>query len=503
MKFNKMKMNGGGLLAGFLILLVIVGGICYYYYSTNGGSGQKGDGYTSITTAQELMEIDEGGKYKLACDVDVSTVAWVPIDKFNGELDGKGFKIIGLNLDNNDSSKYAGMFRQISNGGRIHDISFIDVNISSSFSGAVAGLNGGKIENISVSGYVGRSNGLNCGGIAGTNTSEILNCENYASVSGQESIGGICGFNYGGTVASCENHGTIGGSYQNSGGIIGWSTGVIKGCTNYGSIESKGNYAGGICGSNDKTAVDSTNKGRVSGANNVAGCVASNNASAKNLQNYGDVEGNNYVGGTFARCPGTSDGCSSNEERSYTVTGVVHVGGFIAYLNDGKRWTGVTLNGITVIGSENVGGLIGYMYRGSISNSEFRGTILSKTGSDANYNFGGIVGAAKGNYSISNCTNYSSISVSGYNVGGILGIWSYVWAEGASVSNCINYGTVTTTGSYCAGIVGMTSDTWGWTMSISYCSNEATIHGYSKVYPICYNATLKGNSNTGSIIQDA
>ncbi len=224
MKFNDMERNGGGLLVGFVILLVIVGGICYYYYNSDSQSEKKD--YSPIETAQELVDIGENGKYKLMCDIDVSTIAWVPIDQFNGELDGQGFKIVGLNLDNNDSSQYTGMFRILSNDGYVHNISFEDVNISSSQSGAVAGVNEGTIENVSVAGSVGRSNGVSCGGIAGTNKGNISQSQNYAAVNGQENIGGICGLNSG-TVQDCVNHGTVSGAYQDSGGIVGYSSGKI------------------------------------------------------------------------------------------------------------------------------------------------------------------------------------------------------------------------------------------------------------------------------------
>lgn len=487
----------GKIVAASVAILVIVAG-AYYLFDTQ-DHDDSGDGYTYISTVEELADIGEDGKYRLSNNIDISRMPWIPKDGFKGELDGDGFKIIGMNVDNNDSSAYAGMFKVLESEGYVHDITFVDANILSGHSGVVAGLNKGKIENVSVYGFVGRTNGISCGGIAGVNEKTITDSQNNATVDGLENIGGICGLNRG-TVESCVNEGTVSGSYQDSGGISGYSSGTIKLCTNDGPVFSKGNHVGGICGKTEDNkwcnTEDSTNNGAVNGNDYVGGCIGVHKGTAKNVQNHGDVSGSTNVGGTFAFTDGHFSECSPNNEKHYSVIGVENVGGYIGYY--GGSVTGVILNNISIVGSKNVGGIIGFGERASISNSEFRGIIISKTTSGSDNSFGGIIGYLWGKGTISNCVNYSNITVDGHSAGGILGTWKYIFAEHAYVKNCTNYGNVTASGNYCAGIVGSSYDF----CSIQYNSNEGTIHGYNYVYGISNKGSFTGNTNVGSIITD-
>ncbi len=491
MHIQETRGSGGLSVIVFLAFLVVVGGICYWYSNQDSHDDPENDGYTPISTAQELMDMGKEGKYKLVNDVDVSAIAWIPIDEFKGELDGRGFKITGLNIENNDSSVYAGMFRVLLEGGRVHDLTLDQVNVRSTYSGAIAGSNQGTVEKVVVSGFVGKSNGLYCGGIVGTNKGTVADSRNDSTVSGQEGIGGICGFNSGGTVKNCENYGTISGAYKNSGGIAGWNKGDIVGSTNLGPIESKGDYVGGICGTNEKSVRDSVNKGRVSGADYVAGCIASSSSKVENLKNLGDVEGNNYVAGYFA-IPSSNSGCAGNtDSEGYTVTGTKNVGGMYAYMKNHNFNSG-SLHGVTVIGCENVGGIVGSTYGGYVKNTEFKGSILSQSG-DNNDSFGGIAGYASST-DFQNCISYATVNVDANTVGGIVGYGYHL-----DISNCMNYGEVKSSCKYVAGIMGYAD----YFCSVNYCSNEATIRGYDYVAGIANGrATLKANSNVGLIIVD-
>lgn len=81
--------------------------------------------------------------------------------------------------------------------------------------GGVCGLNetGGIIENSFNEGTVSGTgdNAQQVGGVSGYNNGTIKSCYNTASVSGQNSVGGVCGFNSRGIITNCFNEGTVSG----------------------------------------------------------------------------------------------------------------------------------------------------------------------------------------------------------------------------------------------------------------------------------------------------
>ena len=101
--------------------------------------------------------------------------------------------------------------------------------------GGICGLNfwqqGGSIENCSNSGDVSVS-GVNAysGGICGYNWGSITTCSNSGKVTGstgsgsRNSVGGVCGWNYAGSIENCSNSGEVTGN--SVGGICGWNYGV-------------------------------------------------------------------------------------------------------------------------------------------------------------------------------------------------------------------------------------------------------------------------------------
>lgn len=505
MKFNDMERNGGGLLIGFVILLVIVGGICYYYYNSDSQSEKKD--YSPIETAQELVDIGENGKYKLMCDIDISSNSWVPIEKFNGIIDGDGFSIIGMNIDNNDSTIYCGFVRNLEENGIIKNITFLDANVHSGNAGIVAGYNEGLIENVTTYGFLGKANGLSCGGIVGKNCGRIQECVNYATISGKENIGGITGLNklysQGGRVSECTNYGTVSGTYRDSGGIVGYNQGEIGLCTNEGSIQSKGDYVGGICGTTERSGNsvvrDSKNMGPVTGNNYVGGAIGVHCGVAENIGNEGNVTGSESVGG-FIGYLSKNMKCELDIKDGYsnTVTGKQNVGGIFGHSYH-TSISSYSLNGTTIIGSQYVGGIVGMLNSASVSNCDFRGEIISKgTGSDSA--FGGIVGCVVGldtfvftDCYVKDCVNYSTIVVEGDNAGGIVGSTDYgrIYIEG-----CTNYGDVSTLGSYSAGILGHVVNG---NIQLNYNQNEGSISGYDHVSGISNGGSGKANTNIGSI----
>lgn len=141
---------------------------------------------------------------------------------FSGTFDGKGYKIIS-----SESKTIHSIFNNLQSGGIKNVISK------------------GKFLYAGIAYYC--DNGT------------VQNCENYATISGSDSIGGIVGkLANGGTISNCINKGDIEASYK-GGGICGWSlisSNSILNCINLGKVT-------GTKTSTTLGAVVATNSGKV------------------------------------------------------------------------------------------------------------------------------------------------------------------------------------------------------------------------------------------------
>lgn len=159
--------------------------------------------------------------------------------------------------------------------------------------------------------------------------------------------------------------------------------------------------------------------GSITGTGSNVGAIVgnANNTTLTNVVNSAAVSGNSNVGGIVGTATGSTITNAVN-------TGTVHSNGE----SDGQGGT-----------VSNVGGLIGYMYNGTLNGNSYN---LGDASGDG-YNVGGLVGSAS-NSTIGDGTNlvYNRLDVTGkYNVGGIVGNM-----EGTTVQNAENSGTVSATG---------------------------------------------------------
>lgn len=98
-----------------------------------------------------------------------------------------------------------------------------------------------------ISGLYFHDSGANYVGLFGYSSGTIKNVgvvDPYFN--GKENVGGVCGYNNGGTIENCYNRGTVSGSSNCVGGVCGFSTGTITNCYNTGDV-------GGVCGANSGT----------------------------------------------------------------------------------------------------------------------------------------------------------------------------------------------------------------------------------------------------------
>jgi hypothetical protein len=203
------------------------------------GKGTKKQPYL-IESAEHLYflsyQVNNGNRYEdvyflVSTTIDIQgdeKNQWIPIGNrltpFGGNFNGNNFEITNLYVAT-DSLDYIGLFGSVYAG--------IIENTGISEKSFLSGKN-----------YVGGIVGYQMGG-------SIRNCYNKAFVNGENNVGGIVGYQYSVCVSSCYNSGTIHGK-ECVGGIIGlgYAKTSIRNCYNTGWVQQR-NAAGGIAGKID------------------------------------------------------------------------------------------------------------------------------------------------------------------------------------------------------------------------------------------------------------
>ena len=203
---------------------------------------------------------------------------WKPIgarwSSYTGTFDGQGYTISGLYF-NNPTSSYVGLFGSIGANGKISNVGVLD------------------------SYFQFREFG---GGVCGVNHGTVRDCKNTGSVRGLAAIGGVCGLNEkGGIIENSFNEGTVSGTgdnVQQVGGVCGYNNGTIKSCYNTASVSGQ-NSVGGVCGLNSRGIITNCfNEGTVSGQTFVGGvCGNGCGVTTTNCFNGGIVSGQSHVSG--------------------------------------------------------------------------------------------------------------------------------------------------------------------------------------------------------------
>ncbi len=193
--------------------------------------------------------------YEIVANLDMSEVGenWTPIgseaNPFTGVINGNGYTVYNLNIDNSPSNNL-GLISNIGLGGSVSNVKFDNVKITSSSVteniGCVAGVNTGNIERIEVKNFTVENTyeNVNIGGIAGQNVSQVNNVSTVNARISRSSanikfygaeledktltnikgvVGGITAQNIGGTIINCYTKGSVVvGEYVTSyGGIVG------------------------------------------------------------------------------------------------------------------------------------------------------------------------------------------------------------------------------------------------------------------------------------------
>ncbi len=306
-----------------------------------GGSGTSDDPWL-IETPDHLNNIRNytgqahADKYFLQIsDINLDTPpwnegdGWLPIgsssSRFEGDYNGDDYSIEGLYI-NRPSLGSLGLWGFVGDLGKLHHLHLIDVDVTGSAQivGTLAGNSKGTISHASVTG----------------------------AVNGGYRVGGMVGENNPGTVEYCYAHVTVNAANGRIGGLVGFNVGGTVYHSHTTADVTGGWYVGGVVGRNVQGTIQLCYAtGNITGGNTVGGLV-------------GDTEG----------------GIISNGYAAGNATGGMAVGGLIGYL-----WQTSVNNcyAVGAVGGGNFdhGGLVGYNFGGSVSNSFWNIETSGQSGS--------------------------------------------------------------------------------------------------------------------------
>ena len=212
-------------------------------------------GYTPIVNTEDLINIEQNGKYVLLRDIDFDNQEWNGINNFAGVLNGN--KHVVKNFIINSTGNYVGFIAN--NSGEISNLGLENFTISCNasndlYGGGLVGYNSGTIQNCFVNGTIElKTSGDKCygGGLVGYNyKGTITNCYALGSISTKpyttSYCGGLIGYDNYGVVNKSYASNTVQASYSYGGGLIGYEYyGTVMDCYATGNVNATG-YTG--CG---------------------------------------------------------------------------------------------------------------------------------------------------------------------------------------------------------------------------------------------------------------
>ena len=433
------------------------------------GSGTEEDPWIIKTPSQlasvgEDLVSQEMRYFKLAADIDLSGIEWVPyntVEPYDKYLyfDGDGHTISNLTIT--EGAVYASFAGVLY--GTIKDVVFTKASIvagEGNKSGIIAGYVGTAdaftpclIENVEVKNSsitAARSMGAFVGQVAtadavfkncrvsnttvtqtATSTSHaggfvgyvqaaasFDNCSTDAAVTGTEFTGGFAGYIGKGTFTNCWASGQVSGT-KHVGGFVGKSESpTVTACWYDGpevsASASGSNQSGGFVGYAAKFV------------GSYQECYVKNAAIKMSAgQRIGGFVGQADLGNTFLKC----------YVQNVTIEGGQDSGGFVGYHNaDASGTSGGTHQcyvdgGSITAGGNEVGGFVGYIDKSVIKNCF---TTMDVDGADK-ASIGGFIGIAKKNMTVQYCYAAGNVQGTSSPVGAFVGK-----VDGALASTHIN-----------------------------------------------------------------
>ena len=221
---------------------------------TYNGSGTETEPY-EVASLDHLQCIEDGSSaiYSITENINASetsdwTEGFSPLQSFEGSLEGNNKSVTNLYLA---PESYSGLFSRLNQDGAVRNLSLIDVTVGNGgwYTGAVAGVNNGKISNVYTSGSISGEGSV--GGIAGGNNGSIERSYSEAAVSGESYVGGLVGENFrSGKLLLSYSEGEVDAD-NTAGGLVGYSKGSVESVYSVATVEAGSwNYSGSFIGLN-------------------------------------------------------------------------------------------------------------------------------------------------------------------------------------------------------------------------------------------------------------
>ena len=379
-----------------------------------------------ISTASGLNDIrlSLAADYILTADIDLAGYAnWEPIGTqaapFTGTLDGNDYTISNLTIDR-ATTDYIGLFGycQFNNSVKIPNLKNIKITGADVTGQDYVGI---------VAGYIGTTLGSTGDALAGDPGvgTIISGCTTAGTVSGRTNVGGIFGMAQGPEFAGYKQSESI---YNYA--VLDWWIGCITGLSSSAAVTGSGENIGGLIGYLYELSVRMGNStGAVTGGDIIGGIIGYGyRCDIKTCYTTGNITGTKRVGG---------------------IIGVANYRPMIEYCYTEGNITGSggELPGPASPNVAGVGGIVG------VTDADHVWFCYSKGNISAVYRAGGLIGAYIGgtfsNYNIAYAYARGNITVSGEQVGGLIG---YVWASTVGLLECYCTGEVT--GRYSGAIIG-------------------------------------------------
>ena len=396
---------------------------------------------------------------------------------FSGTFDGNGFTISNLRSIWSTASN-VGLFARVS--GTIKRVGLLNATVHGNNTvGSLVGWNfGGTVEN-------------------SYNTGRVIANAVDVGVQTPVEVGGLVGYNDGGTITNSHSASAIEingeGSLVGVGGLVGLSlAGSIKHSSSTIHVRTNLSNTGGLVGWNELGTIENSyGVGQIHGSgrgeqNNLGGLVGINyegtikNSFSAVLQAYGGETGE-AIGGLVGFNSGGTISYSYSLGPVSTTSNFNSVGGLVGY-NDGGKITNSCSASEEIIGNEAVGGLVGFNYNGTIENSCSASEIQG-----ASLYVGGLVGYNRGS---------SSTIANSYNTGDITGLLSETTTP--YIGTII---TIIERPDYVGGLVGRNDDS---NITDSYNTGNVESDFYvGGLVGFNSSGTITNSYNTGRIIGDS
>ena len=203
-------------------------------------------------------------------------------------------------------------------------------------------------------------------------------------IKGEQSVGGLVGFNSRGKITKSYATGVVLGMWNRAGVLIGKNNSIVTNSHAIGVVGA-GGMAGGLIGGNHHGSLTNSYAASAVKANGwLGGLVGFNGGNIANSYAMGSVTGNHAAGGLVGYNAGK---ITNSYATGAAVVKANNAGGLVGYSNGGNITNSYATGGVT--GDSNAGGLVGYSNGGNITNSYAIGSVVgtSAVGGLVGYNY--------------------------------------------------------------------------------------------------------------------